>query len=260
LYIIDSDTLVRLLPKTPLPKFVNKNLVLWEDKFAISVVNLNWETLNVVIALSGSLNRVESYNKIIDRNLQVKQDIMYLSVQLQEISARINEFQGRQSYDYFDKLLFRQILRKKKIKSAIKDDKIVINLSDIKIGNNAEGFIIYNNIYLYISQWNILDGYSLHFNTFSFSSFWDIDDVVLHPNLFTPYYIDMPVIETSYETYADNLVSISKGLDYSSTSPISITTIIRNFNRYRRIWNGLKDPREEPTLNAYKAIFTQEKK
>jgi len=252
-YVIDSNILVSLLPKTPLPIHVNRHLVLWEEKYAFSTVNISWETLNIIMALSGNSNKIEAYNSMIDKNIKVKQDIMYLSVQLQEISARINEFNKSQVYEYFDQTLFRQILRKKKIRNTISNGKIVINLSNIKIGNDSDGYIVYNKVKLYISKWNVLDGYSLHFNNFSYSSFWNIKDVVLHPTLYTPYYLGLPIIDISYELYIDNMLNIAMGK--SKDSIISIPNIIRNYNRYRRIWNSIKDTRLNYKEDEYKDIF-----
>ena len=259
-YVVDEETISNLTATPPFPYYIKNDIILWEDMF-ITRVNgfLNWECLNILIGLSGSIIQLRYYKDILDMNMQIQQDMMYLSVQLSEISAKINAFTRKKSkFNYIDILLARQILKKKKVRSSIhRNGRLVIDLPNVKIGNDREGYIIYNNIYIYISKWGTIDGYILQFNNFSYSSFWKMQDIILHPFLFEPYYMKMPYLETSQEAYIDNLVSLAKGEPYNDLElhPVPIDNIIKDFNIYRRIWNGIRDPRLEDSMESYKKIF-----
>lgn len=258
-YVVDTDYVTDLVSTTPFPSYIRKRVILWESQFTISTSIVDWEALNLIVALSGSHNKELSYSSIIEKNTSIKQDIMYLSVQLQSVSAKVAEFRKTQNYRYFDAVLFAKILKRRKIKYTMHSNSIILNFKNIRIGSSNEGYVIYNRIDVEIGEWNSISGFTLEFNNFAYASYWNIQDVLLHPYLNVPYYIDIPYLDLSYEAYVDHIIRMVTGVDYRlGTGLANITDIMVSFNRYRRIWNGLKDPRNIVKVNNAD-IFRQEK-
>lgn len=132
-------------------------------------------------------------------------------------------------YPYINNNILNKELNKRKIKSFIHNDLVICEFTNVKVGNEQEGYLIYNKIIVIIKNF-VIEGFMFRFEGFDYSSYWNIP-ISLHPNLA----IGLPSEFMFPDVYAKSLkdlVTVYK----PNQSIISISDIIADFQNRRKLW------------------------
>lgn len=239
IYPIDEKDVQTLVTVPPFPLIANKNIVTWLDgSFIIFTPNSNidFPILNLIIALQGSNNKEKIFKEISALNSKISQDMMYLNSYVLQYADNIRKVAEKyRDVPYFDYLMFIQALKRKRVKYSTYGKGIYLIFNNIKVGSDQSGYILYNKIHLFMDEWSIF-GFNFEFTNFDYSSMWGIEDIVLHPHLTTIYNF----IGDDYNLFVDNIIYNVKEYRFD-TAILKMSYIVDNFNKYRKLWNSLKN-------------------
>jgi len=263
--IITEETFQIMLREIPL--ITKRFLICWEDKF-ILITDLNgWELLNTAYAMYKTPNAAKEqvHNDTIAFNENYKLEIAAATIVMNQLKEKhrnlIKQAIWKRSINYFDAdkfmTAFRQRINSSDQKAKYSYNKetgeITLEFENIKIGNEAEGYVVYHKILLFLTGWNI-SAYILRFNNFDYNSCWGVP-VTLHPALsidtFTTERIDE--ILDDYNSYVNAIFENIYKYDPSNSFQ-TIEKIQERLFILRKLWNQLRY-KETKRIELSKMIF-----
>ncbi len=242
-WIIDSNYLAMLV-NIQTPKYIGDQVILWDNKIVISKELRDWEYINFIYPLLVVNNKLEVIKRITSVNNAIKTDLQYYNIKLVQLRSEIidkSEDIYRHTIEFFDSEEMIKSFKKLRVKVSLFEGRVVAEFNNIKLGNDEEGYLMYRKIFLFIKDWKI-NGYVYNFKNFDYSSYWDLD-IRLHPYIVTPYGFNevmtwMP--KHDYNMYAKALVEMTTLYMADSGTNGGLHNIIKSFNQYRKLWNGLR--------------------
>lgn len=207
---------------------------------------LNWQKIMLGHVIRSSINVTEqndnsyiikAFYDMIDYFTDIENDQVKYKEFLEHTKEEIAKYRKyslrRQPFFNIKKVL--ASLKSKRIKAWIHKDLIIASFSNVKLGNEEEGYLIYNKIYVVLKGYSI-DGFLFRFKEFDYSSYWGLS-VIVHPNLWLPMAFSNDIVRPiSNDLFADNLKKIVK--EYDSLSFKKISDIIEDFQERRKLWAG----------------------
>ena len=124
-------------------------------------------------------------------------------------------------------------LKKRSIKAYAHKEYVICEFNRVKLGNETEGYIIYNKIIVILKRLAI-HGYMIRFHEFDYSSYWNTD-VLLHPHLQLKSY--GKVFELG--KFARELKKMVRKYDQENNL-ISVSKIIDTFQAKRMTYGSMK--------------------
>lgn len=250
---ISKETLIELQSTYPVVE-THFSYINLGDIFIYIATEVNWETINILWALRSSLDKIVSLRRVISNNEDNKITLYQYQQLSNEYLQKLSNFKVTDS-PYFNALRFLSSCKLLKIKTKITNKKIAMYFDNVKLGNNSEGQLLYNQIIVIIDGEGLIDGFLLYFNDFAFSSYWNLP-IILHPYLSVgcAFNQSLSFINRNDISYAEAIRDTVQ--NYTPNSGIkSISSILLDFQVLRKLWYGLKDSVDEKELNKF--IFTE---
>lgn len=218
---------------------ITKSFILFQDKILVLFPDvINWSTLITAYALSHSTTIDESLIQ------EIKDSLEFTKLNLQTFLLQKDKYESdlkEHKYNLFRPLEFfdaeKLVLEFEDKADSVKivSNKVVVSYKNIKIGNDVDGYLTYNDIIVFISKFRI-DGFLLRFDNFDYSSYWNFP-IILHPVLSVPYgrnNILEFIPANNYSIFAEVITETVK--DNSN----SMAVIIEDFQMLRKLWNQNK--------------------
>jgi hypothetical protein len=256
--VISHDTLQELLREVP--QLTTSEFLKWEDKLIVFCSNpdVTWEDINRLWVLANSLDFTTGIKRVITFNENAKMKMAVIRMKVEQLRIEILHAvnNNKDVLNYFNHNRFMAECKKQKILMSVVKGTVCMEFKIIKLGNESEGFIIYDKIFIFVRDWHI-DGFLLRFSDFDFSSYWNIP-YILHPYLSVPYGYNhhlqfLP--ENSYEVYVRAIADeVTKY--FPETGFKQVRAIVTDFQELRKYYNGLKYKTENRS-ELSKLIFNE---
>lgn len=261
--IISEGTLQEELTTAPLR--TSPNLILWEEQFVLFDMfeKVTWETVIFLYALATSLTKEKTFAEVIAYVEQRKVTDAIVADAIYNLREKVRN-EARKKIELVPYFNYKEFIKEtNKIKGDFKvkarrwGSKVAMEIDNVKLGNEKEGYIIYNKIIIFLNDWQ-LDGYMLRFTEFDFSSYWNFPHVILHP------FLEVPLCRNDvlmwhnpqhYKEFAELIYSIATEYDEYQGNE-SVQNIVQNFQILRKIWNGNRYEAEN-RLELSKMIFSE---
>jgi hypothetical protein len=240
--LIDEADLQSLLKDSP--SLVSKPFIIWKDReqavFTDSLKRIDWEIILKLWILASSGSPQRNFKEVVAFIENQKMLRAHQSQIIEELYRSIKEFSfsDTQTFNFFNVEKFLKVCKNKAIKALSHNDKVVVEFSDVKLGSDKEGFILYDKIIIFVKDWKI-DGFSLRFKEFDYSSYWEVQ-LNLHPKIAVPICFNdfLSFVPKDYEIFAESIKDAATV--YTGTGLATIDQIILKFNDLRKIWNQNK--------------------
>ena len=224
----------------------NSTYVKISNQIIIFIDLLDWEALNLLYTLDNVSNKLEIIKEVKAFNEDRRLTMLVYKQETEELLAKMYKakIEWQPTIPFFNIQKAVREFRKVGFKIKIRENKILLTLTNVKIGNDYEGYLIYNNIHLFIKDFTI-DGFLLRFDNFDFSSYWNIP-FILHPFLSVPHGFNNKLAwipKQNYTLFAQSLYELCTNYSVNESNQIgflSIAEIISHFQDLRILWNGNK--------------------
>lgn len=237
---------------------ISKDYITFKDgTLLVFVESFDWRTLTILYGLFNSSDKNETLKEIKSFNELKHLDLVTYSHLLEKFQLEVLQFRKGfvNELEFFNANKLIEELRKRNVHAELYNNKVKVLFENVKVGNEHEGYMTYNNIILFIKSFAI-DGFLLRFDNFDYNSYWKIP-VVLHPYLNTPlgYNNCLEYLSPNdYSGFANFLINNIK--EYHGTGYKTMTRIIEDFQDLRILWNDMK-ARSEDRIELSKMIIKQ---
>lgn len=259
--ILDNETYQDIINFYPPDNIGGKYYLRKNKYYLIFFVNAidKYKILMKAYVMDKTLTPKEESDKLDAYFYEIQQNLSLYNTKFQQLVAAQKELKKENGrFYFFNADNFMNKVRTKGYKASIYKDLASIEFNNIKVGNENEGYLLYNKIIIFIKNFKI-DGYLLRFEHFDFSSYWNMDEVSFHPNIQLPYGYNEQLSylpEDDMDMYVESLISLVK--DYKRNNG-RMKSIIEDFNLCRKLWSSLKYDIED-RRKLSKAILKEEQK
>lgn len=264
--IISNEALQEELSTAP--QRTLSNLILWKEQFIVFDMfeEVTWETIILLYSLFTSLTKEKTFSDVIAYIEQKKIDNAIVTDALTNLRMKVRE-EARKRIELVPYFNYKEFIKEaNKIKGDFKvrakqwGSKVAMEIDDVKLGNDKEGYIIYNKIVIFLNRWE-LDGYMLRFTEFDFSSYWNFPHVILHP------FLEVPLCRNSclmwhnpqhYKEFAEMIYESATEYGEHQGNRF-VEDIVQDFQVLRKLWNSNRYEISN-RIELSKAIFSEKEK